>query len=93
MSPRSNFEVGLYEWHIFVQRGKTRGKSLKGKRQSGGKGLGPVERDASEGQGTGLHSIPLAGSLTTHKSGKRKSRMAFFFPLLTMSALGGRLVR
>lgn len=81
MSPRSNFEAGLYEWHTFVQRGKTRGKSLKGKWQSRGKGPGAVERD--EGLGTGLHSISLAGSLTTHKAGERKRRMAlFFFPPL-----------
>lgn len=60
------------------------------------KGSGAVERDASEGLGTGLHSIPLAGSLTIHKAGERKRRMALFFfflPLLTISALGGRLVR
>lgn len=57
----------------------TRGKSLKGKWQSGGNGLSGVERNASEGLGTGVHSIPLASSLTTHKAGRENTGSFFFF--------------
>ena len=57
----------------------TRGKSLKGKWQSGGNGPSGVERDASEGLGTGVHSIPLASSLTVHKVERENTGYIFFF--------------